>query len=206
MDSDQDCMSSSSLSSNGGRYSPAAKRKKSISKKRIKSNVSGGKFGGSTKLNPVIVLDYDLTLVKDDEDFTPFPGAGKFIEDLSKINNSRNVLVLYSHANKAHIEYGLNKFFKREKMMFDYVITDHSIKSNKPVTQVRLKLKSISELVGPFAIIDDMNRNLNEDQYDIVINVRRYTDYKNGTAVSVKYDHMLKLLNEAIGNFYQTKN
>lgn len=153
--------------------------------------------------NPVIVVDYDLTLV--DNNAKPFPGSKEFLEKLRNFNDGRNTLVLYSHANSAHINHGLDKYFNDVKHYFDEIISDHSARNNKPVTHVRRVISKISYLTGPFIIIDDLRSNLDNDQYDIVVDVNRFTKSVKNTPVNVDYDGIFCLIKKGIEKFLITK-
>lgn len=153
--------------------------------------------------NPVIVVDYDLTLV--DNNAKPFPGSKKFLEKLRNFNDGHNTLVLYSHANSAHINHGLDKYFNDVKHYFDEIISDHSARNNKPVTHVRRVISKISYLTGPFIIIDDLRSNLDNDQYDIVVDVNRFTKSVKNDPVNVDYDGIFCLIKKGIEKFLITK-
>lgn len=153
--------------------------------------------------NPVIVVDYDLTLV--DNNAKPFPGSKEFLEKLRNFNDGHNTLVLYSHANSAHINHGLDKYFNDVKHYFDEIISDHSARNNKPVTHVRRVISKISYLTGPFIIIDDLRSNLDNDQYDIVVDVNRFTKSVKNNLVNVDYDAIFCLIKKGIEKFLITK-
>lgn len=153
--------------------------------------------------NPVIVVDYDLTLV--DNNAKPFPGSKEFLEKLRNFNDGHNTLVLYSHANSAHINHGLDKYFNDVKHYFDEIISDHSARNNKPVTHVRRVISKISYLTGPFIIIDDLRSNLDNDQYDIVVDVNRFTKSVKNNPVNVDYEGIFCLIKKGIEKFLITK-
>lgn len=155
-------------------------------------------------MSPVLVVDYDLTLV--DKSSRPFPGSDDFLERLRDFNEGHNQLILYSHGSPAYINEGLNRHFKRERSFFDEIISDSSARNNKPVSHVRRVIKYLDCLVGPYVIIDDMRSNLDSDQYDVVIDITRMTDYdKKGTAVSVDYATCLRTLERGVQAFLATK-
>lgn len=153
--------------------------------------------------NPVIVVDYDLTLV--DNSAKPFPASKEFIIKLRDFNDGQTTLVLYSHANAAHINHGLDKYYSDIKHCFDEIISDHSARNNKPVTHVRRVISSISSLSGPYIIIDDLRSNLDNDQYDIVIDVNRFTEFHKNTPVTVDYNGILCMMNNGVETFLSTK-
>lgn len=156
------------------------------------------------RIHPVLVVDYDLTLVN--KSSRPFPGAHEFVKSLREFNNGHNQLVLYSHASKAYIEDGLDKHFEDERKYFDEIIADSSPRNNKPITHVRRIIKNTEFLIGPYVIIDDMRSNLDSDQYDIVIDIKRMTKYdKKGNAVSVDYETCLKILEQGVQMFLASK-
>lgn len=167
------------------------------------------KRGGSSpykgfNLHPVLVVDYDLTLV--DRLSRPFPGSHDFIERLRDVNGGRNQLILYSHGSPAYIDDGLTKHYEHERKLFDEIISDSSARENKPVTYVRRVIKRTDHLIGPYVIIDDMRSNLDGDQYDVVIDITRLTGYDDrGTAVSVDYDTCLQTVDRGIRTFLSTK-
>lgn len=155
-------------------------------------------------IHPVLVVDYDLTLVN--KSSRPFPGSHEFLEALREFNDGHNQLILYSHGSAAYIEDGLNKHFEHEHKYFDEIISDSSARNNKPITHVRSVIKKTEFLIGPYVIIDDMRSNLDSDQYDIVIDIKRMTKYdKKGTAVSVDYDTCLKILEQGVRTFLAKK-
>lgn len=155
-------------------------------------------------LHPVLVVDYDLTLV--DRLSRPFPGSHEFIEKLRDVNGGRNQMILYSHGSPAYIDDGLAKHYEHERKLFDEIISDSSARDNKPVTYVRRIIKRTDHLIGPYVIIDDMRSNLDGDQYDVVIDVTRLTKYDGrGTAVSVDYDTCLQTVDRGIRTFLSTK-
>lgn len=155
--------------------------------------------------NTVFIVDYDMTLV--DKNAHPFPGAKRFIRDLHRFNGGRATLVLYSHASSGHIERGLSTHFAQEADLFTETITDHTMSKNKPVTQVRRVLSDIKDLSGPFVIIDDARSNLDDDQYDITIDVSRHfiRDKTTNQVMDIDYDTIWCLLNEGIKNWLLTK-
>lgn len=153
---------------------------------------------------PVIVVDYDLTLV--DRLSRPFPGSHEFIERLRDVNDGHNQLILYSHGSPAYIDDGLSRHYEHERRLFDEIISDSSARNNKPVTYVRRVIKRLDRLTGPYVIIDDMRSNLDGDQYDVVIDVTRMTDYDaKGAAASVDYDTCLRTVDRGIRAFLTTK-
>lgn len=154
--------------------------------------------------HPVIVVDYDLTLVN--RSSRPFDGAHEFIERLRDVNGGRNELILYSHGSPAYIDDGLTRHFESERKLFDEIISDGSARDNKPITHVRRVIKRLDHLIGPYVIIDDMRSNLDSDQYDVVIDITRMTEYDGkGTAVSVDYDTCLRTVDQGIRAFLNTK-
>lgn len=178
---------------------------------RVKGlDVVGKKNAGSRvysgfRVHPVIVVDYDLTLVNCSS--KPFPGSHEFIEKLRDINDGQNQLILYSHGSPAYIDEGLNKHYERERKYFDEIVSDSSARNNKPVTYVRRVIKRLDHLIGPYVIIDDKRSNLDSDQYDIVIDVTRMTKYDDkGTALSVDYHACLCTLDRGIRAFLNTKS
>lgn len=183
--------------------------------KKIKTSSSGKKTQKIVKnpdildeysFNTVFVVDYDMTLV--DRNAQPFPSSKTFIRDLYNFNNGRSTLVLYSHATSGHVQRGLSTHFAQEAEMFTEIITDHTMSKNKPVTQVRRVLSNIADLSGPFIIIDDARFNLDEDQYDITIDVSRHFIRNKSTdlVIGIDYKTIWCLLNESIKNWLQTKN
>lgn len=155
-------------------------------------------------IHPVIVLDYDLTLV--DKSSRPFSGSHEFIEKLNSFNDGQNQLILYSHGSPSYVYNGLEKHYDQQKKYFDHVVGDNSARRNKPVSVVRRLIKDMEYLIGPYIIIDDMDTNLDSDQYDIVIDVARMTNYDDkGRAVSVDYDACLCYLDENVKDFLKTK-
>lgn len=196
--------------------------KKSKKKVPVENNgrMGGGlvKTGGSNNIGykrnktsfkgyniyPVIVVDYDLTLV--DRSSRPFPGSHEFLEKLREFNDGENQLILYSHGSTAYIQQGLNKHFERERKYFDQIISDGSARDNKPVAYVRRVIKNVNHLIGPYVIIDDMRSNLDSDQYDVVIDITRMTKYdQDDKAVSVDYKTCLCVLEQGIQAFLKTK-
>lgn len=189
--------------------SPIIKKKKIMTVESRKPNTSNNS-SSSRKVNfnrydfnPVIVVDYDLTLV--DDRAQPFPGSKEFITRLRDFNDGQMTLVLYSHANAAHIDHGMAKYYHEIKDYFDEIISDHSARNNKPVTHVRRVISSLASLSGPFVIIDDLRSNLDNDQYDIVIDVTRFTRFKRAQPIEVNYDGILCLLTEGVETFLKTK-
>lgn len=153
---------------------------------------------------PVIVVDYDLTLVN--RLSRPFPGSHEFIERLRDVNDGRNELILYSHGSPAYIDDGLARHYEHERKCFDEIISDSSARDNKPIAYVRRVIKRLDHLIGPYVIIDDMRSNLDSDQYDVVIDVTRMTEYDGkGTAVSVDYETCLRTVDDGIRAFLNTK-
>jgi hypothetical protein len=155
--------------------------------------------------NTVFVVDYDMTLV--DRHAQPFPDAKKFIHDLYHFNGGRATLVLYSHASPSHIEKGFSTHFAQEADMFTEMITDHTMVKNKPVTNVRRMLSNMADLSGPFVIIDDVRSNLDNDQYDITIDVSRHFIRNKSTnqVVNINYPLIMCLINEGIRHWLATK-
>lgn len=154
--------------------------------------------------NTVIVVDYDMTLV--DRNARPFPGAKDFLRKLYNFNNGRVTLVLYSHATFNHIQHGMSTHFAEESEFFTETITDHTMLRNKPVTQVRRVLSNLEALSGPFVIIDDVRSNLDDDQYDITIDVsRHFLRDKSSKVIGIDYKTILCLLREGVENWLQTK-
>lgn len=177
---------------------------KDRSGKVVEDKRAASRTGRGFNIRPVIVVDYDLTLV--DRSSRPFPGAHEFIEKLREYNDGRNQLILYSHGSPAYIDDGLNKYFERERKYFDEIISDSSARDNKPITHVRRVIKDMDYLAGPYVIIDDMRSNLDGDQYDVVIDVTRMTNYgKDGRAASVDYHSCLCLVDQGIQAFLKTK-
>lgn len=153
---------------------------------------------------PVIVVDYDLTLVN--RSSHPFPGSHEFLEKLREFNDGENQLILYSHGSTAYIQQGLNKHYERERKYFDQIISDGSARDNKPISYVRRVIKNVDQLVGPYVIIDDMRSNLDSDQYDVVIDITRMTKYdQDGKAISIDYKTCLCVLEQGIQAFLKTK-
>lgn len=185
-------------------------RKPIVTPKRQRPVVNVARTIGSNRsppdrfnANPVVVVDYDMTLV--DKNAKPFPDSPDFIRRIKQINGGRVTVVLYSHANSEHINYGLDRYYADVKNNFDEIIADHSARNNKPITHVRRVIPDMSRLNGPYAIIDDLRSNLDNDQYDIVIDVNRYTSYNKNTAVSVDYDGVMCMLLNGIKTFLSTK-
>lgn len=163
---------------------------------------------GSTRkghnMYPVFVLDYDLTLVN--RSSRPFPGSHEFIQKLRDFNDGQNQLILYSHGSAPYIDDGLNKHYENERKFFDEIISDSSARNNKPVTHVRRIIKDLHYLIGPYVIVDDMRSNLDSDQYDIVVDVTRMTNYDpKGVAVSVDYDTCMRTIEQGVKLFLNTK-
>jgi len=153
---------------------------------------------------PVVVVDYDLTLV--DRASRPFPGSHEFIEKLREFNDGQLELILYSHGSPAYIDEGLNKHYGRERKYFDEIISENSPRDNKPVTHVRRVIKRLDHLIGPYIIIDDARSNLDDDQYDIVIDITRMTKYdEKGRASAVDYDACYCLVEQGVQAFLNTK-
>lgn len=156
-----------------------------------------------SSLRPVIVVDYDLTLV--DRASRPFPKSKEFLETLRKYHEGLNTTVLYSHGTKDYVHRSLTRNYPRWAEYFDVILSDGSARSNKPVTYVREKIKAIKPveyLIGPYVILDDTKTNLDDDQYDIVIDVTRMTEYdRDGRAVSVDFEECLRLINEGVKTF-----
>lgn len=194
----------------GASLSPPAAPAGGLADKYHRDGVDGGHghrrkyaFKGYN-IYPVIVVDYDLTLV--DRSSRPFPGSHEFIEKLREFNDGQLQLILYSHGSPAYIQDGLNKHFARERRYFDEIISDNSARNNKPVTHVRRLIRKLEYLIGPYVIIDDMRSNLDEDQYDIVIDITRLTSYgETGKAVSVDYASCLCLVEQQVQTFLKTK-
>src|SRR5436190_2510169 len=143
--------------------------------------------------NTVFVVDYDMTLV--DQNGRPFMGAKKFLRKLYDFNDGKSTMVSYSHATSSHIEHGLSNYFVEEADYFKEKITDHTMSTNKPVTQVRRVLSNIKDLSGPFVIIDDVRSNLDDDQYDITVDVSRHfiRDKSTNKIIGVDYNTILCL-------------
>jgi hypothetical protein len=179
------------------------KAQKAIKGKKTRSSYYGG---DSIECNVVFVVDYDMTLV--DRNARPFPGVKEFLRGLYDFNGGRSTLVLFSHATSGHIEHGLNTYFAGEVNYFTKIITDHSMVKNKPVTRVRRSLSDIRHLCGPFCIIDDVRANLDDDQYDITVDVSRHF-IRDRTAASrvvgVDYEAILCLLREGVEQWLATK-
>lgn len=174
-----------------------------ISKCKQQRRKSSASFKGFN-IYPVIVVDYDLTLV--DRSSRPFHGSHEFIERLRQFNDGQNQLILYSHGSPAYINEGLNKHYERERKYFDLIISDSSARENKPISQVRRVIKKLDYLIGPYVIIDDMRSNLDSDQYDVVIDITRMTKYDtDGRAVSVDYSTCLCVLDQGVQAFLNTK-
>lgn len=153
----------------------------------------------------VFVIDYDLTLV--DRNARPFPGAKAFLRELYNFNNGKSTLVLYSHATSNHVEHGMSTYFVEEAEFFAEKITDHTMSRNKPVTQVRRVLSNLEDLSGPFVIIDDVRSNLDDDQYDITVDVSRHfiRDKSSSKIVDIDYKTVLCLVREGVENWLKTK-
>lgn len=195
-------------------YADTLKRLQTASR-RLKGNVSKKDLLGVLKhkgayddwgLKPVFVVDYDLTLV--DVDSKPFPGAKEFIKALHDYNNGHSILILFSHGGAQYIDEGMSKYFGREKILFYQVLSDNNMRPNKPVSYVRRVLKTAHDMVGPYVIIDDQRSNLDDDQYDITIDVTRYTNYGGSTkykAIGVDYEKILCLIDEQFADFITTK-
>jgi len=160
---------------------------------------------GDYSFNTVFVVDYDMTLV--DQHGRPFSGAKKFLHKLYNFNDGKSTLVLYSHATSSHIEHGLSTHFVEEADYFKEKITDHTMSRNKPVTQVRRVLSDIADLSGPFVIIDDVRSNLDDDQYDITVDVSRHyvRDKRTNKIIDVDYNTILCLLRRGVEGWLQTK-
>lgn len=206
-DSDDEAVSGEDEESSARAYGKRAPKK---SGRRLVTDASNKRRrNGSSSYKgfnpyPVIVVDYDLTLVN--RLSRPFPGSHEFIEHLREVNDGRNELILYSHGSPAYIEDGLNKHYEHERKLFDEIISDSSARDNKPITYVRRVIKRLDHLLGPYVIIDDMRSNLDSDQYDVVIDITRMTEYDGkGTAVSVDYDTCLRTVDQGIRAFLNTK-
>lgn len=186
--------------SSGGRKGFVTDTINAVQKKRRSGSYSYKGF----HLHPVIVVDYDLTLVN--RMSRPFPGSHEFIEKLRDVNDGHNELILYSHGSPAYIDDGLTRHYEHERKLFDEIISDSSARDNKPITYVRKVIKRLDHLIGPYVIIDDMRSNLDGDQYDIVIDVTRMTEYDvKGSAVSVDYNTCLRTIDKGIREFLNTK-
>lgn len=186
--------------------SPPKRNRKSSRKYKKNQTVKDTNPMDEYSFNTVFVVDYDMTLV--DRNARPFPGAKKFLRDLYLFNNSRSTLVLYSHASSGHIQRGLSTHFRQEIDVFSETITDHTMSKNKPVTQVRRVLSNMSDLSGPIVIIDDCRSNLDDDQYDVTIDVSRHfiRDKFTNEVVDIDYDTIRCLLTEGISNWLKTKS
>lgn len=159
---------------------------------------------GGFRMYPVIVVDYDLTLV--DRTSKPFPGSHEFIAKLREYNDGQSQIILYSHGSPAYIRESLAKNYKNEQKFFDELIADSSARDNKPVTHVRRVIKRLDYLIGPYVIIDDMRPNLDSDQYDICVDVTRMTNYdQRGKALSIDYDACLCTIEQGVQEFLKTK-
>lgn len=170
----------------------------------VKRRRNGSSTYKGFDLHPVIVVDYDLTLVN--RQSKPFPGSHEFVERLRDVNDGRNELILYSHGSPSYIDDGLSRHYEQERKLFDEIISDSSARDNKPITYVRRVIKKLDHLIGPYVIIDDMRSNLDSDQYDVVIDITRMTEYDaKGTAVSVDYDTCLRTVDQGIRTFLNTK-
>lgn len=208
-DSSDDGGAVSTSESDEGDFTPQKRKIKTGSKltnkKSKKEMAKGNNVLYEYSFNTIFVIDYDLTLV--DRHAHPFPGAKKFIQDLYHFNDGRSTLVLYSHASSGHVERGFSTHFAQEADMFTEMITDHTMSKNKPVTQVRRVLSSIADLSGPFVIIDDARSNLDDDQYDITIDVSRHfiRDKSTNQVIGIDYVKIWCLLNEGIKNWLKTK-
>lgn len=183
-------------------------RKRGVKKKLFPDTAAGAQrvstvFRGY-EFNAVLVVDYDLTLV--DDDAKPFPGAHGFLRRLHRFNNGNVTMVLFSHANANHIDHGFKTHFNDERKYFEAVISDHGMSPNKPVTRVRRVLRRVRDLAGPIAIIDDLRSNLDDDQYDITIDVSRFFKRdETKRVVSVDYDSVMYWLGRGVEDFLKTK-
>lgn len=168
-------------------------------KRKTKKSYDGYSF------TTVFVVDYDMTLV--DRNARPFPGAKAFLRELYNFNNGKSTLVLYSHATSNHVEYGMSTYFVEEADFFTERITDHTMSRNKPVTQVRRVLSNLEDLSGPFVIIDDVRSNLDDDQYDITVDVSRHfiRDKSTNKVVDIDYKTVLCLVREGVETWLRTK-
>ncbi|KAG8270304.1 hypothetical protein J6590_088229 [Homalodisca vitripennis] len=180
-----------------GDVAPSRCERSVVGRSRNPSTTRGRRKAAAGWCCPVIVVDYDLTLV--DRSSRPFPRSHEFIEKLSQYNDGHNQLILYSHGSPAYIDAGLAKHYEHERKYFDEIIADSSARNNKPVTHVRRVIKRMDRLSGP-------RSNLDGDQYDVVIDVTRMTSYDpRGSAVSVDYDTCFLTLEKGVRAFLATK-
>lgn len=165
----------------------------------------------------VMCIDVNYTIV--DAKNNPYPSVRSFYDSIKNGLSPYDVfIVIYTHANDEYIVSLLEKrmtYFKP-----DLIITRDNLTSNnfqpsydKPVTLLRRLLPSSKYLSYATVIIDDLDANLDESQYDIVCSIRNYYKWKSGIntgnvndAIDADYASLLKYVEKQVNFFYRIKN